>query len=69
VYKRIFEHFRPHLFTDPMVGSGSSVEVAREMGIEAFCSTYGIPRSMERKLPRTGYRLLYPAFPLFVCPA
>jgi hypothetical protein len=35
VYKRIFEHLRPRVFTDPMVGSGTSVEVAREMGIEA----------------------------------
>lgn len=36
VYKRIFEHLRPRVFTDPMVGSGTSVEVAREMGIEAY---------------------------------
>ena len=35
MYKRIFEHLRPRVFTDPMVGSGTSVEVAREMGIEA----------------------------------
>ena len=35
VYKRIFEHLRPRVFTDPMVGSGTSVEVARGMGIEA----------------------------------
>jgi len=35
VYKRIFEHLRPRVFTDPMVGSGTSVEVAREMDIEA----------------------------------
>jgi hypothetical protein len=36
VYKRIFEHLHPRVFTDPMVGSGTSVEVAREMGIEAY---------------------------------
>ena len=36
VYKRVFEHLRPRVFTDPMVGSGTSVEVAREMGIEAY---------------------------------
>jgi hypothetical protein len=35
VYKRIFEHLQPRVFTDPMMGSGTSVEVAREMGIEA----------------------------------
>lgn len=35
VYKRIFECLRPLVFTDPMVGSGTSVEVARETGIEA----------------------------------
>lgn len=36
VYKQIFEWLRPRVFTDPMVGSGTSVEVAREMGIEAY---------------------------------
>ena len=36
VYKRIFEHLRPRVFTDPMAGSGTSVEVAREMDIEAY---------------------------------
>ena len=36
VYKRIFKHLRPRVFTDPMVGSDTSVEVAREMGIEAY---------------------------------
>lgn len=35
VYKRIFEHLRPRVFTDPMGGSGTSVEVARAMDIEA----------------------------------
>lgn len=34
VYKRLFEQLKPKLFVDPMVGSGTSVEVAREMGIE-----------------------------------
>jgi hypothetical protein len=32
---RIFESLHPRVFTDPMVGGGTSVEVAREMGIEA----------------------------------
>lgn len=36
MYKRIFEYLRPLVFTDPMVGSGTSVEVACEMGIEAY---------------------------------
>jgi len=36
VYKEIFERLRPNVFVDPMVGSGTSVEVAREMGIEAY---------------------------------
>lgn len=35
VYKDIFEQLRPRVFVDPMVGSGTSVEVARELGIEA----------------------------------
>lgn len=36
VYQKIFQWLRPRVFTDPMVGSGTSVEVAREMGIEAY---------------------------------
>jgi hypothetical protein len=36
VYKDLFEQLRPSVFVDPMVGSGTSVEVAREMGIEAY---------------------------------
>jgi hypothetical protein len=55
VYKRIFEHIRPRVFTDPMVGSGTSVEVAREMGIEAYgldlhsgFNTSSRPRSSRR---------------------
>lgn len=36
VYRRIFEALRPAVFTEPMVGGGTSVEVAREMGIEAY---------------------------------
>ncbi|SER34881.1 hypothetical protein [Giesbergeria anulus] len=36
VYKSLFEQLRPSVFVDPMVGSGTSVEVAREMGIKAF---------------------------------
>jgi hypothetical protein len=35
VYKALFEQLKPATFVDPMVGSGTSVEVAREMGIEA----------------------------------
>jgi len=31
----IFKRLRPLMFTDPMVGGGTSVEVAREMRIEA----------------------------------
>lgn len=36
VYKDLFSWTKPKVFVDPMVGSGTSVEVAREMGIEAF---------------------------------
>lgn len=36
LYKDLFEQLRPAVFVDPMVGSGTSVEVAREMGIEAY---------------------------------
>jgi hypothetical protein len=36
VYREIFERLRPRVFTDPMVGSGTSVEVAREMHIKAY---------------------------------
>lgn len=36
VYKAIFDQLRPKFFIDPMVGSGTSVEVAREMGIECL---------------------------------
>lgn len=35
VYRELFERLKPSVFVDPMVGSGTSVEVAREMGIEA----------------------------------
>lgn len=35
VYKDLFEQLRPRVFVDPMVGSGTSVEVAREMNIDA----------------------------------
>jgi hypothetical protein len=35
VYREIFEALHPRVFTDPMVGGGTSVEVAWEMGIEA----------------------------------
>jgi len=36
VYKALFEQYQPKTFIDPMVGSGTSVEVAKEMGIEAY---------------------------------
>jgi len=36
VYKSIFEQLKPQVFIDPMVGSGTSIQVAREMNIEAF---------------------------------
>jgi len=35
LYKDLFELLRPGLFVDPMAGSGTSLEVAREMGIRA----------------------------------
>lgn len=35
VYRTLFEQLSPKVFVDPMVGSGTSVEVAREMNIEA----------------------------------
>ncbi len=36
VYREIFEQLTPRTFCDPMVGSGTSVEVAGEMGIQAW---------------------------------
>jgi len=36
VYKALFEQYQPKTFIDPMVGSGTSVEVANEMGIESY---------------------------------
>jgi hypothetical protein len=36
VYREFFERLRPRVFTDPMVGGGTSVDVAREMRIEAY---------------------------------
>lgn len=36
VYRELFERLKPKVFIDPMVGSGTSVEVAKEMGIEAY---------------------------------
>ncbi len=36
VYKTIFEQLRPAVFVDPMCGSGTSIEVARELSIEAY---------------------------------
>ncbi|MBB3267726.1 hypothetical protein FHW79_005391 [Azospirillum sp. OGB3] len=36
VYLDLFQRLRPKAFVDPMSGSGTSIEVAREMGIEAY---------------------------------
>lgn len=36
VYKELFERLRPTVFVDPMMGSGTSIEVAKEMQIEAY---------------------------------
>lgn len=36
IFRQLFEQLQPKVFVDPMVGSGTSVEVATEMGIEAF---------------------------------
>jgi hypothetical protein len=36
VYVELFKRLKPEVFIDPMVGSGTSVEVAQEMGIEAY---------------------------------
>lgn len=36
VYRTLFEQLSPKVFVDPMVGSGTSVEVAEEMGIESY---------------------------------
>lgn len=36
VYKELFTRLQPKVFVDPMVGSGTSVEVAQEMNIEAY---------------------------------
>lgn len=36
VYRTLFEQLSPKVFVDPMVGSGTSIEVAQEMGIESF---------------------------------
>lgn len=35
VYRDIFQQLAPQSFCDPMMGSGTSIEVAKEMGIEA----------------------------------
>lgn len=35
-YQDLFQRIQPNVFVDPMVGSGTSVEVAVEMGIEAY---------------------------------
>lgn len=35
IYKALFDQYQPKSFCDPMMGSGTSIEVAKEMGIEA----------------------------------
>lgn len=35
IYKELLTSLKPRVFVDPMVGSGTSIEVAREMGVEA----------------------------------
>ena len=36
IYKELFERLNPSVFIDPMMGSGTSIEVAKEMQIEAY---------------------------------
>ena len=36
VYRELFQRLQPKVFVDPMMGSGTSIDVAREMGIEAY---------------------------------
>ncbi|WP_236574423.1 MULTISPECIES: hypothetical protein [unclassified Hydrogenophaga] len=36
LYRELFEQVKPKVFVDPMVGGGTSIEVAQEMGIEAY---------------------------------
>jgi len=36
VYQQLFKQLQPKVFTDPMMGSGTSIEVAKEMSIEAY---------------------------------
>lgn len=36
VYKEMFNRLQPQTFCDPMAGSGTAIEVAQEMGIQAW---------------------------------
>lgn len=36
VYMDLFKRLKPAVFVDPMMGSGTSIEVAMELGIEAY---------------------------------
>lgn len=36
VYEQIFRDLKPAVFNDPMMGSGTSIETALQMGIEAY---------------------------------
>lgn len=36
IYRSLFEQYAPKTFCDPMMGSGTSIEVAKEMKIEAY---------------------------------
>lgn len=74
VYKELFERLRPRVFIDPMVGSGTSIEVAKEMGIEAYgldlhsgfnaiidsiLNTVGKPADLCMSHPPYGSMILY----------
>lgn len=36
IFRDVFESIKPKIFVDPMMGSGTSIEVAEEMGIDAY---------------------------------
>lgn len=35
IYKELLTRLQPRFFVDPMMGSGTSIEVAKDLGIEA----------------------------------
>jgi hypothetical protein len=61
VYKRTFEHLRPRVFADPMVGSGTSVEVARDFWISD--ASWGEYCTASVALPTTPARPFAPGGP------